>query len=213
MRNLLPIICWGVWIARNRIIFTDRSPSAESIAIQSIAILSNIPEPEESRKSTQSREEQIRAGIPWAYFDGASHNNAAGVGIIIHLNKSHSLKASVGLGTGSNNFAKLSALKYLLCCLIHRNIFTVQIFGDSLNVVKWVNGKSRCQNYLLRPLLEEILNLKLSCNVFSIEHIYRDRNEEANKLSKDGLQQAMGSWILTEQVHDQIRVSDHPPYA
>lgn len=211
MRNLPPIICWGIWIARNRKIFNDRSPSAESIAIQSTAILSSIPEPEETRKSTQRREEQVRNGIPWAYFDGASQDNLAGAGIIIHLSTSHSLKASVGLGTGTNNFSELSALKFLLCWLIHRNIFTVQIFGDSLNAVNWVNGKNRCQNYLLRPLLEEIQNLKSFFNVFTIEHIYRDRNEAADRLSKDGLQQAMGTWRLTEKIHDQIHVSDHPP--
>jgi len=119
----------------------------------------------------------------------------------------------VGLGTGSNNYAELSALKLLLCWLIHRNIFTVQIFGDSLNVVNWVNGKHRCQNYLLKPLLEEIQNLKLIFNMFTIDHIYRDRNEAADRLSKEGLQQAVGAWRITEQIQDQIRVSDLPPYS
>jgi len=66
---------------------------------------------------------------------------------------------------------------------------------------------------MLRQLLEEIMILKQSFNVFSIEHIYRDRNEAADNLSKDGLQQAVGIWKLTEKIHEQIRVSDLPPYA
>lgn len=145
-------------------------------------------------------------------FDGAAQNNNTGAGISIHISPSHSLKAAVGLGPGTNNFAELSALKLLLCWLINRNIFTVQIFGDSLNVINWVNGKYRCQNYMLRPLLEEIQNLKFHFNVFSIDHIYRDRNEEADRLSKEGLQLAVDSWRITEQMHDQIRVSDLPPH-
>jgi len=40
----------------------------------------------------QIREEQIKAGIPWAYFDVASQNNLAGAGLIIHLNENQVLK-------------------------------------------------------------------------------------------------------------------------
>lgn len=212
MRNLPPIICWGVWIARNRSIFSDKETPVETIALQCTAILSNIPESEEKRNPKQIRAEQIKAGVPWAYFDGASQNNLAGVVLIIHLNENQVLKASLGIGTGTNNFAELSALKLLLCWLMQRNIVTVQIFGDSLNVIKWVNGQSRCQNYILRPLLEEIQNLKFSFNVFSLCHIYREHNEAADKLSKEGLQQNMVSWRITEEDYRQIRVSNQPPY-
>lgn len=198
LRNLPPILCWGIWIARNRSIFKDKATPAEVIAIQSSAILASIPEPEGPPTLNQRKEILIREGIPWAFFDGAAQNNSTGAGIIIHLSPLHSLKASVGLGMGTNNFAELSALKLLLCWLIHRNILTVQIFGDSLNVVNWVNGKYRCRNYMLMPLLEEIQNLKFYFNVFSIEHIYRDKNEEANRYSKAGLQQVLGSWRITE---------------
>lgn len=66
---------------------------------------------------------------------------------------------------------------------------------------------------MLRPLLEEILSLKQSFNHFSIAHIYRDRNEDADRLSKDGLLQAVGIWKVTEKEQEQTRVSDLPPYA
>eukprot|EP00253_Pinus_taeda_P033361 PITA_33361 len=203
---------WEVLQARNKAIFQEAFLSAESIAIQSSAIFLSIPEPEESRKNSQNREEKIRPNIPWAYFDGASQNNTAGAGLVIHLNEVHSLSASVGIGPGTNNFAELSALKLLLCWLIHRHIFTIQIFGDSLNVIKWVNGNSRCQNYMLRPLLEEIMIIKQSFNVFYLDHIYRNRNEDADKLSKEALQQVMGSWKVIENHHDHVQESTQPPY-
>eukprot|EP00253_Pinus_taeda_P022819 PITA_22819 len=72
MRNLPPIICWGVWIARNRHIFKDKESTTDSIAIQCTSIYSNIPKSEEERTPRLIREEQIKEGIPWAFFDGAS---------------------------------------------------------------------------------------------------------------------------------------------
>eukprot|EP00253_Pinus_taeda_P025127 PITA_25127 len=136
LRNLPPILCWGIWIARNRSIFNEKSTPVEVIAIQSSAILTSILEPEGPSSSNQRKEILLKEGIPWAFFDGAAQNNSTGAGIIIHLSPSHSLKASVGLGMGTNNFAELSDLKLLLCWLIHRQILKVQIFGDSSNVVK-----------------------------------------------------------------------------
>eukprot|EP00253_Pinus_taeda_P012859 PITA_12859 len=49
MRNLPPIIYWGVWIVRNRCIFKDKESTIDSIAIQRTSIYSNIPESEEEK--------------------------------------------------------------------------------------------------------------------------------------------------------------------
>eukprot|EP00253_Pinus_taeda_P015506 PITA_15506 len=125
LRNLPPIISWGVWIARNKAIFQEVFIPTEAIAIQSSAIFLSIPEPEESRKKSQIREEHIRPNIPWAYFDGASQDNTAGAGLVIHINESHTISASVGIGPGTNNFAELTALKFLLCWLIQRHNFAI----------------------------------------------------------------------------------------
>ena len=154
----------------------------------------------------------IQEGIPVGYFDGASQNNKAGAGICIFINPEHSLKASVGLGSGTNNFAELSALRLLLCWLHHKNINTIQIFGDSLNVINWINGKASCQNQILKTIVDEIISLKNFFNRFSLCHIYRDRNEEADQLSKAGLQQALGSWTVEENIQGQIHRLDLPPY-
>lgn len=65
---------------------------------------------------------------------------------------------------------------------------------------------------MLMPLLEEIQNLKSSFTVLSLDHIYRDKNDEADRYSKAGLQQAVGSWRIKEQFQDQIRETDMAPY-
>lgn len=212
LRNLPPIVCWGIWISRNGCIFNEQLTPAHVIALQASAIYASLPEPETSSPSNRRAEIHIREDIPIAFFDGAAQNNVTGAGLVIHLSPSHSLKASIGLGAGTNNFAELSALKLLLCWLIHRNILSVQIYGDSANVIHWVNEKFICRNYLLLPLLEEVKNLKSLFNNFAIAHIYRENNEEADRYSKTGLQQALGIWRITEQTQDLIRVSDHPPF-
>jgi len=44
-------------------------------------------------------------------------------------------------------------------------------------------------------------------------YIYRDRNGEADQLSKAGLQQDPGSWAIEEIRQGQSYISDQPPYA
>lgn len=84
------------------------------------------------------------------------------------------LKASVDLGIGTNNYAELQTLKLLLCSLIHMGLGSVQIFGESHNVIKWFIGDLRCQNYMLIPLLEEFLHVKQYFNYITVCRIYRE---------------------------------------
>ena len=150
--------------------------------------------------------EEIKGSIPWAYFDGASDvNNNCGAGLVIFYPTGLKLKASVGLGTGSNNYAELKTLHLLLCWLLQRNVREVQIFGDSLNTIKWANGSQHCRNFLLLPLLSEIIRLKSIFSVLTISHIYRERNAEADSLSKKGIEQVLDQWSVEEVAEGRTR--------
>eukprot|EP00253_Pinus_taeda_P007952 PITA_07952 len=212
LRNLPLIISWGIWIARNKSLFQDKEIPVAITATQGAAIYSSLPVPKDSSPQRIVPELQIAEGIPWAFFDGASQNNIAGAGFIIHLSPSHNLKASVGLGSGSNNYAELNALKLLLCWLIHKHILSIQIFGDSQNVIRWVNGLSTCRNQALKQILGEIQRIKPMFNSLSICHIFRERNSSADQLSKDGLLQVLGCWKIEEVDQGLIRRSDQPPF-
>eukprot|EP00253_Pinus_taeda_P001986 PITA_01986 len=213
LRNLPLIFFWGVWLARNNSIFHDKTTPTSVIASNCAAIYSAIPAPEVNSIPIRDKPFSIREGIPWAFYDGASQNNRVGAGMSIHLSAEHYLKASVGLGSGTINFAELSALHLLLCWLLQRNILTIQIFGDSQNVTKWVNGNASCQTQTLKPLLEEIMLLKLSFNSLHICHIFRENNEEADQLSKAGLQHILGGWAIEEFFQGQQSLSQQPPFA
>eukprot|EP00253_Pinus_taeda_P001922 PITA_01922 len=213
LRNLLPIFFWGVWLTRNKCIFQDQAFSSTIVASNCATIYSSLPPPKSNIAPNRDSPLIINENFPWAFFDGASQQNRAGAGLCIYLNNEHSLKASVGLGLGSNNFAELVALRLLMCWTLQKNILRIQIYGDSMNVINWVNGKSTCQNQILRVVLDEILPLKSHFNNISICHIYREKNTIADQLSKTGLQQVLGSWSIEEMRQGQTFHSQLPPFA
>eukprot|EP00253_Pinus_taeda_P002842 PITA_02842 len=64
LRNMPPIICWGIWIARNRNIFQDKETEAVQIRVQCLSIYSNIPDSEDEKEPRKVEEEQIKEGVP-----------------------------------------------------------------------------------------------------------------------------------------------------
>eukprot|EP00253_Pinus_taeda_P024113 PITA_24113 len=213
LRNLLPIFFWGVWLTRNKCIFHDLPFSPIVVASICAVIYSSLPPPEPNIAPSREAPLIINENLPWGFFDGASQQNRAGAGICIHLNREHTLKAAIGLGMGSNNYAELTALRFLMCWSLQKNIFRIQIYGDSLNVINWVNGKSSCLNQILKVVLDEIMTLKSHFNSISICHIYREKNTIADQLSKTGLQQILGSWSIEESRQGQSSHSQLPPFA
>lgn len=89
---------------------------------------------------------------------------------------------------------------------------SVQIFGDSLNIFKWFNKEFICQNYLSKPILEEIWTLKNHFTYIFVCHIYREWNKAANLLSKEGIQQVLGSWKIKEIGLVDLVETDRAPY-
>ena len=205
------LIAWGTWIARNRIIFNESTFPLARLAAEGAAIFDSIPSPAVTGSSRNIQPESINESFPWAYFDGASDDNdTCGAGLVIHFSTENSLRASVGLGQGSNNFAELKALHLLLCWLISKQINQIQIFGDSRNVVNWFNGTQQCRNFILLPLLKEIRRLKSFFSEISVIHIYRERNQQADILSKEDAQLALGTWAVAEVVNGTVQIHEQP---
>ena len=86
-----------------------------------------------------------------------------------------------------------------------RNVREVQIFGDSLNTIKWANGSHHCRNFLLLPLLSEIIRLKSIFSNLTLSHIYKERNAEADSLSKKGIEQVLDQWSVEEVAEGRTR--------
>lgn len=187
IKSLPLLISWGAWLARNADIFKDRPSLPEIIAGRALSILSHFPQKKACPAIRIVCVEQIDQSKPWAFSDDASQNDnqICGGGVVLFLNSHHSFHIKMGLGGGTNNFAKL-ALKLLLFAR-EKEIRSIQIFGDRLNVINWCKKYQQCNNILLQPILEEIFRYLTFFDSYEINHVYKERNIEADSLSKSGL--------------------------
>ena len=70
-------------------------------------------------------------------------------GAVLFLVETDFFQIHLGLGWGTNNFAELLTLKLLLTFARERNCAHIQIFGDSMLVINWINKVQICHNVFL----------------------------------------------------------------
>ena len=81
--------------------------------------------------------ENIDKTYPWGYFDGfaAGDPKIYGVGGMVYIFDENYFSFKAVLGTGTNNFAEISALKLLLTLAREKHIVKFQLFSDSQLVI------------------------------------------------------------------------------
>ena len=94
----------------------------------------------------------------WAYFNGAARGDPHSCGArgVLFLNDDHILRFRAALGHGTNNFAKLMALELILLFPNERGILRLEVFCNSITIIKWMRKEQNCLKFLLQPLLEEV---------------------------------------------------------
>lgn len=60
------------------------------------------------------------------------------------LSEDHFFHAKLGMGRGTNNLAELLALKAVLVYALDKGCDHLQVYGDSLLVVNWINARHQC---------------------------------------------------------------------
>ena len=76
-------------------------------------------------------------------------------------------------------------LKILLLAAIEKNCRSIYVFKDSILSINWEKGTQRCQTTILFLVVEEIIQLTLHFDLVTISHVYMDRNQTTNRLSKE----------------------------
>jgi len=85
------------------------------------------------------------------YFDGAAKDGAGGCGFILYINKDHYYRGWMGIDTCTNNLSELTAVWSLLYWARRLNIRELKIYGDSLIVIDWLQGKTHIKaTYLIQ---------------------------------------------------------------
>jgi ribonuclease HI len=120
-----------------------------------------------------------------AYIDGGSHGNPgpAGIGVLIHDANGEPVRIAKWIGHQDNNVAEYLALLEALQHAISAKAKALHVFSDSEIVVKQMNGQYVCRSPRLYSLNWICRKLARSLK-FSIAHIPRDENYEANDLAR-----------------------------
>jgi ribonuclease HI len=128
-----------------------------------------------------------RNGMPElvAYVDGGSHGNPgpSGIGVIIEHPDGKTTRIARWIGHQDNNVAEYVALLEALQHALKVKAKALRVYSDSQIVVKQMTGQYVCRSPRLYTLNWTCRKLA-RCLDFSITHIDRERNAEANDLAR-----------------------------
>jgi ribonuclease HI len=116
-----------------------------------------------------------------AYIDGGSRGNPGEAGIGVYF--PGVVRIAEYLGTGTNNFAEYSALLAALRFAVFSHCEELKVFADSELVVKQIKGEYQVRNEAIRLSYDSALRWMKLIPRFSISHVRREENKEADKLA------------------------------
>jgi ribonuclease HI len=123
-----------------------------------------------------------------AYVDGGSFGNPgpSGIGVVIEGSATGKIRIAKGIGRQDNNVAEYVALLEALQCALLLKAKALHVYSDSEVVVRQMMGEYTCRSPRLYSLNWICRKLARSIN-FSISHVRRENNIEANGLATAGL--------------------------
>lgn len=122
-----------------------------------------------------------------AYVDGGSLGNPgpSGIGVVIDRSEGDPIRISKWIGHQDNNVAEYVALLEALQCALTLKAEALRVYSDSQVVVRQMRGEYECRSPRLYSLHWICRKLARSLS-FSIHHVPRESNTEANQLANAG---------------------------
>ena len=124
------------------------------------------------------------------FTDGAAEPNPgpAAIGVTIKDKRGKLITLiSQRIGRATNNQAEYRAIIAALEEAVRLGVKQVDIKMDSELVVKQINGEYRVKKATLKPLYQQVKQLQGSLEGFTITHIPRRQNTEADNLANKAL--------------------------
>jgi len=120
------------------------------------------------------------------FTDGASLGNPGpmGIGVVIYRDHKKIKEISEYIGEGTNNVAEYTAVIRALEFAKKQGEKNVHIMSDSQLIVRQLSGQYKVTDAKLKPLKRKADSLIEGMEV-KFEHIPREKNEEADELSKE----------------------------
>jgi len=120
-----------------------------------------------------------------AWVDGGARGNPgpAGFGARIEDLAGNLVREESGfLGVATNNVAEYRGLIAALQAAVELGASSLEVLADSELMVRQMNGQYRVKNAGLKPLHGEAQKLAARIRRFTIRHVPREENREADRL-------------------------------
>jgi len=121
------------------------------------------------------------------FIDGASRGNPGESGIGILFINEENLDFKKYIGTGTNNNAEYTALITALEIALNSKLLNIKIHTDSLLVANQVNGSWKVKDPDIKALYLRAKSLIEKFEDFSITHVRREYNSEADRLANEAI--------------------------
>jgi ribonuclease HI len=128
------------------------------------------------------------------YTDGGARGNPgpAGIGVVLKGDNGEVIgEVAESIGVATNNVAEYKALIAGLELALAKGVTDIEIFMDSELVVSQIKGEWKIKKDTLRPLAVQARALMNKFDSFSIAHVRREANADADKLANQGMDAAM----------------------
>jgi ribonuclease HI len=130
-----------------------------------------------------------------AYTDGGARGNPgpAAFGVLIQDEKGQKVAAlSHYLGHQTNNVAEYQGLIAALEYAVEHGPKALKVISDSELLVKQIRGEYKVKNPTLQDLHARARQLIGQLEWFSIQHVLRGHNAEADRLANEAMDKGMG---------------------
>jgi len=127
-----------------------------------------------------------------AYIDGGARGNPgpAGYGVRIENADGEVAELHGGLGVATNNVAEYNGLLAALQWAVDHGEHDVLVRADSELLVKQMRGEYKVRHPGLQPLYVRARLLVMELGKVRFEHVRREHNKEADRLSNLGMDEA-----------------------
>ena len=133
-----------------------------------------------------------------AHVDGGARGNPGPAGYGVHITRDDGtvvdLKEAIGIAT--NNIAEYNGLLAALRWAVDQGVRSLHVRADSELMVKQMRGQYRVKNPGLQPLHEEARRLAGRIGDVTFEHVRRERNQNADRLANQAMDEAAASSSL-----------------
>ena len=136
------------------------------------------------------------------FTDAGARGNPgpAGIGVVLKDESGEVIgEIARGIGVTTNNVAEYKALIAGLELALDKGVTDIEVYMDSKLVVFQVKGEWKIKNNALRPLAVRARHLIDRFDDWTLSHVGREENSDADKLANQGMDAAELDAVLDEE--------------